>query len=193
MNTPTRAALSLTLLFAATHTSFAYEAPNPPSRPAESSTQRFDQVLYKGVVGNLLEAVPMEAEQRTTLQRTNAIVSGALSGKSLAALAKLAHPGFLIGGLVWGLWAAANIEQSSGPTPGAGATLLAAATQVDGTGTVTDAVTDTAMDTAGVGGAVEPGNGHDAAASDSLPPAASAPTTPQRQKVVRIWLAPSAY
>ncbi len=81
-------------------------------RPATDAgtAHRFDQMLYKGIVGNLLDAVPMDPGERVTLQRTNAVASGAMSGKSLATLAGLAHPGFLIGGLVWGLWAASNIE-----------------------------------------------------------------------------------
>jgi hypothetical protein len=175
MNTPTRAALSLTLLFTAVHASFALEAPNPPPRPAESSAQRFDQVLYKGVVGNLLEAVPMESEQRTTLQRTNAVVSGALSGKSLAAMAKLAHPGFLIGGLVWGIWAAANIEQPPVNTP------------------VTDAVADAVTEASGAGSIVDSAARRESATTTTAQAVATAPATPHRQKIVRVWLAPSAY
>lgn len=91
----------------------------PGERPASDTgtAPRFDQMLYKGVVGNLLDAVPMDASERTALQRTNAVASGAMSGKSLAALAGLAHPGFLIGGLVWGLWAASNIEPAPDTAP----------------------------------------------------------------------------
>lgn len=189
MNKPTLAALSITLLLAAAGPSFAYEAPSltPPrpsasAVPAEPAAQRFDQVLYKGVVGNLLDAVPMESEQRTTLQKTNAIVSGALSGKSLATLAKLAHPGFLIGGLVWGLWAAANIEPSQGNAPASEAILLAAAKHTDVTGGLAD--------TAGTESTIEPEIRRESAAPNVARPAAAGP---HRPTVVRIWLAPSAY
>ena len=78
-----------------------------------------DQVIYKGVIGNLLEAVPLEPEQRVQLQRGNAVVSNALSGRSLAVLLGLTSPLLMIGGLVWGLWAAANIKSAPADSPSA--------------------------------------------------------------------------
>lgn len=79
-----------------------------PGSPAFS--EETQQVIYKGVVGNLLEAVPLDAERRVTLQRTNAVVSNALSGRTLAPLLGIANPVLLIGGLVWGLYAASQIK-----------------------------------------------------------------------------------
>lgn len=72
--------------------------------------QRPDQALYKGVVGTLLEAVPMDADARVELQRTNAVVSAPFSARSLALLLGITNPVVMIGGLVWGIWAASQIE-----------------------------------------------------------------------------------
>jgi hypothetical protein len=81
------------------------------SPAAESvSAKGFDQMLYKGLVGNALDVIPMDPSQRLSLQRTNAIVSNTLSGRSLALLAGLSNPVLLIGGLVWGIWSASNIK-----------------------------------------------------------------------------------
>ena len=78
--------------------------------PAERALQKPEQALYKGVVGNLLEAVPMDAEKRVELQRANAVVSAPFSVRSLALLIGISNPVVMIGGLVWGLWAASQIE-----------------------------------------------------------------------------------
>ena len=67
-------------------------------------------VLYKGLVGKALDAVPMDPEERIVLQRTSAVVSGTLTGRSLAAWAGLANPVLLIAGLAWGLYSAFNIK-----------------------------------------------------------------------------------
>ena len=79
--------------------------------------QRADQILYKGVVGNLLEAVPMDPEQRVGLQRGNAVVSAPLSARSLALLLGITNPVALIGGLVWGIWSASRIEKPAAKAP----------------------------------------------------------------------------
>ncbi len=69
----------------------------------------FDQIVYKGLVGNVLDAVPMDASDRLGLQRANAVIGNTMLGRSLAILAGLSNPVLLIGGFVWGMWAAANI------------------------------------------------------------------------------------
>jgi hypothetical protein len=79
------------------------------TRPA---SPRADQVIYKGVVGNLLEAVPLDPEQRVELQRTNAVVSNPLSARSFALLLGIANPVVMLGGLLWGIWAASQIESA---------------------------------------------------------------------------------
>jgi hypothetical protein len=73
-------------------------------------SQKPEQALYKGVVGNLLEAVPMDAGQRVGLQRANAIVGTPFSVRSAALLLGIANPVVMIGGLIWGIWAASQIE-----------------------------------------------------------------------------------
>lgn len=66
--------------------------------------------VYKGVVGKVLDAVPMDPNERVTLQRTGAVVSNTLTGRSLAAWAGLTHPILLIAGAIWGLFSASNIK-----------------------------------------------------------------------------------
>ena len=80
------------------------------STDAAPLAQRPDQILYKGVVGNLLEAVPMDPAQRVELQRGNAVISAPLSARSLALLLGITNPVVLVGGLIWGIWAASRIE-----------------------------------------------------------------------------------
>ena len=81
-----------------------------------SPAKPIDQLIYKGVAGNLLESLDMDAEERVTLQRANAVISSPLSARSLGLLLGISNPVFLVGGLVWGLWAAANIEAPKADT-----------------------------------------------------------------------------
>jgi hypothetical protein len=80
-------------------------------------SQGADQALYKGVVGNMLEAVPMDAEQRVALQRANAVVGSPFSVRSIALLVGITNPVVMIGGLLWGLWAASRIESPKAEPP----------------------------------------------------------------------------
>lgn len=86
-----------------------------PSAESTALAQRPDQILYKGVVGNLLEAVPMDPEKRVELQRGNAVLSAPLSARSLALLLGITNPVVLVGGLIWGIWAASRIEAPAAP------------------------------------------------------------------------------
>jgi hypothetical protein len=70
----------------------------------------FEQVVYKGLLGNVLDVVPMDPSDRLSLQRTNAVVSNTFLGRSLAVLAGLSNPVLLLGGFAWGVWAATNIK-----------------------------------------------------------------------------------
>lgn len=88
----------------------AQEASLPATESKESSAIDQAQVLYRGVVGNLLEAVPLPAEQRVQLQRGNAVVGNTLTGRSLTLLLGLASPVLMVGGLIWGIWSAVNIK-----------------------------------------------------------------------------------
>ena len=86
----------------------AEEAPQPP--PA------LGDVIYKGVVGKVLDAVPMDPEERAALQRGSAVVSGTVTGRSVSVWAGLANPILLIAGLVWGLHSASNIKPATAGT-----------------------------------------------------------------------------
>ena len=84
---------------------------------SSAASQRTDQILYKGVVGNLLEAMPLEPAQRVDLQRTNAVISSPISARSLALLLGISNPIVMIGGLVWGIWSASRIEAPAAKAP----------------------------------------------------------------------------
>jgi len=92
--------------------------PNAASADSDSGTRAvenvsakgLDQIVYKGFVGNALDGIPMDPSKRVSLQRTNAIVSNTLSGRTLAVLAGLSNPVLLLGGLAWGVWSASNIK-----------------------------------------------------------------------------------
>jgi len=169
----------LLLVFAAA----ASAKDNPDSGAvARNSSQGLDQAIYKGVVGNVLDAIPMDPEKRVDLQRTNAVVSNTLSGRSLAALAGLSNPILLIGGFVWGVWAASNIK------PEATGVKLA----VDAGGAESRAATEQSLialldrSTAATGALAEPSSapapGDSVSIGDSI--AAGVP----RPHVVKVWL-----
>ena len=107
---PPRSTLFPMLLLLALATSAsAQDDPHSRAIPG-ASPQGLDQAVYKGLVGNALDAIPMDPSQRVDLQRTNAVISNALSGRTLAAWVGLSNPVLLLGGIVWGMWAASNIK-----------------------------------------------------------------------------------
>lgn len=69
-----------------------------------------EQSLYKGLVGNALELVPMDAQARVRLQQANAVVSAPMSARTLAALTQISNPVLLLGGFIWGVWSASQLE-----------------------------------------------------------------------------------
>ncbi len=83
-------------------TAWAQDAPQP--LPAVGD------VVYKGVIGKALDAVPMDPDERAILQRTSAVVSGTLTGRTLSVWAGLSNPILLIAGLAWGIFSASNIK-----------------------------------------------------------------------------------
>ncbi len=121
---PRLTALPLLLALAASAT--AQDGSGSPADPGVFPLG-FDQVVYKGLVGNVLDAVPMDPSDRLGLQRTNALVSNTLLGRSLSVLAGLSNPVLLLGGFAWGLWSASNIRLAE-----AGIALAAAARLPDG-------------------------------------------------------------
>ena len=83
-----------------------------PARAEDAPQQppAVGDVVYKGIIGKALDAVPMDPDERVTLQRASAVVSGTLTGRSLTVWAGLANPILLIAGVVWGLFSASNIK-----------------------------------------------------------------------------------
>jgi hypothetical protein len=117
---PRRLTLFSALLLLALATAASAQDESRPAPVPGIFAQGLDQGVYKGMVGNMLEAIPMDPAQRVDLQRTNAVVSNALLGRSLAVLAGLSNPVLLLGGIVWGVWAASNIRPAdAGANPGA--------------------------------------------------------------------------
>ena len=99
------------LLTLPVHAQSVDPVPAPASQPRE-----LDQMIYKGVVGNLLDHVPMESRERLDLQRANAIVGNAAAARSVAILLGLtASPLVIVGGLAWGIYAASRIKPASAP------------------------------------------------------------------------------
>lgn len=109
MSPPRLTLFSLSLLLALSTSASAQRVPS--YRPAPGVTSPgIDQAIYKGIVGNVLDGIPMDPLKRVDLQRANAIISNTASGRSLAILVGLTNPVLLIGGLIWGVWAASNIK-----------------------------------------------------------------------------------
>jgi hypothetical protein len=106
-------------------------------------SQPISQTLYKGVIGSVLEELPMEPEKRVDLQRGSSVISGISSGRSLAVLLGVTNPVLLAVGLAWGLFAASKITPvraqapvppPSNPFPGAVGTIVdRAIVSADGT------------------------------------------------------------
>ena len=84
-------------------------APEKLAEPARA----LPDIVYKGVVGKVLDAMPLEPATRTALQRTNAIVSGALTVRSLGALAGLGGPVLAVAGLLWGIFSSRQIDAAA--------------------------------------------------------------------------------
>ena len=85
-------------------------APTSDSPRSLITESRLPDVLYKGVLGKALDFVPMNPDNRVTLQQTSSVISGSLSGRMLAGLFSIANPIAMVAGLAWGLFSAKNIE-----------------------------------------------------------------------------------
>jgi hypothetical protein len=81
-------------------------APEKTPAPARG----LPEIFTKGVVGTVLDAVPIEAGTRTALQRANTIVSSAMTGRSLAAMTGIGGPILTIAGLLWGIFSSRQTE-----------------------------------------------------------------------------------
>ena len=86
------------------------------TRQLQITTQPLSQTVYKGVVGNLLDEMPIDAERRHDLQRGSAVISNTLSGRSLAVVLGVTNPLLMAVGFAWGLFAASQIEKAPART-----------------------------------------------------------------------------
>jgi hypothetical protein len=87
---------------------YGQENPDPHGlTPPPSSAA---QAIYKGVVGNILDAMPLDSDNRVQLQRLNAVVSSPLGGRSLALALGITSPPLTVIGVIWGLWSASKIQ-----------------------------------------------------------------------------------
>lgn len=156
----------------------AYAGNDPgPGAVVNAAAKEFDQIVYKGVVGNVLDGVPMDPSSRVSLQRANAVISNTLSGRSLAALAGLSNPVLLLGGFVWGMWAASSIK----PEEHAIETVFAP--DRSGGAIEQNRLTPPAVAAAPAAHAPE-----SAAALRAIPAARTDEPSPVRPPVVKIWL-----
>ena len=83
------------------------------AQDAPTALPQLGDVMQKGLVGKALDVVPMDPGGRVALQRTSAVVSGTLTGRSLAIWAGLAHPVLMAAGLIWGIYSALNIHAAA--------------------------------------------------------------------------------
>ena len=85
---------------------YASIAVEKPAEPAPA----LPDIVYKGVVGKVLDAMPLDPSTRTGLQRTNTVVGTAFTARSLGALAGLGGPLLTVAGLIWGIFSARHID-----------------------------------------------------------------------------------
>lgn len=100
--------------------------PSPDINTEREKTNVVPDLLYKGLVGKALDALPINPQAKTALQQTNAIVSSTMAGRSLAAITGLASPVLAVAGLIWGLFAAKNIGTAAADRQSATADTLPA-------------------------------------------------------------------
>lgn len=88
---------------------YEQNAANAPDKAA-APPRGLPEILSKGVVGTVLDAVPIDPGTRTALQRANTIVSSAMTGRSLAAMTGFGGPILTIAGLLWGIFSSRQSE-----------------------------------------------------------------------------------
>ena len=88
---------------------YAQNAAAAPEKTAEPA-RALPDIVYKGVAGKVLDALPIEPSTRVALQRANSIVSGAFTARSLGALTGFGGPLLTVAGLIWGIFSSRQIE-----------------------------------------------------------------------------------
>ena len=93
-----------------------------PAKPAEAA-RALPDIVYKGVVGKVLDAMQMEPSTRTALQQANALVSSTVSARALGALTGFGGPLLTVAGLIWGIFSSRQIDSAAtGDSKATGAT-----------------------------------------------------------------------
>ena len=98
----------------ATHTAQSRNIDPYEQNPASAatgvpSTASISDIIYKGVVGKMLDSAPLENSTRTTLQQANSVVGNSFAGRTLATLTGVGGPILTVAGLLWGLFSAQKI------------------------------------------------------------------------------------
>ena len=86
-------------------------APVAPAQQVEPA-HALPDIIYKGIAGKVLDAMPLDPSTRTTLQRANAVVSGAATVRTIGVLTGLGGPLLTIAGLIWGIFSSRQIEEA---------------------------------------------------------------------------------
>ncbi len=70
-----------------------------PAKPAEAA-HALPVIVYKGVVGKVLDTMPLKPSTRKALQQTNALVSSSVAARALGALTGFSAPMLTVAGLI---------------------------------------------------------------------------------------------
>ncbi len=88
---------------------YEQNAAGAAGKPAEPA-RAVPDILFKGIAGKMLDAVPIEPSTRADLQRASTIVSSTITTRSLGALTGLGGPLGAVAGLIWGIFSSRQIE-----------------------------------------------------------------------------------
>ena len=90
---------------------YEQNAENIPISGNSSATT--SALIYKGVVGKILDGLPLESSTRTALQQANTVISNSYTGRAIGALTGIGAPILGVAGFLWGLFAAKQIGSPS--------------------------------------------------------------------------------
>ncbi len=91
---------------------YEQDASIAPARPAEA-VRALPDIVYKGVVGKVLDAMALEPSTRTGLQQASAVVSSTASAHALGVLTGFGGPLLTVAGLIWGIFSARQINAAA--------------------------------------------------------------------------------
>ena len=87
----------------------SYEQNAASPAPRGHPTVSISDIIYKGVIGKMLDSAPLENSTRTILQQANSVVGNSFAGRALATLTGVGGPILTVAGLFWGLFSAQKI------------------------------------------------------------------------------------